>query len=225
MFFMDIGREVDFKEPKDKYIYLLKEDKILKLVVRVDLQIIKRNFIRLLKNLDEKSFITVDKKNFEQNKFPDDMFDLFYVGKYRLNKLRKTENYKIPNFNYIDYDLIYILNSIYNKPSLECDDLWGLNNEREYHSEFLDKKFSKVSMCVIEDIVSNLNINIVEEYDYNKLLESLEYVEHVRNKEKLFNTVNLKNLKNILYDAQGNKDVFEELNISVPYENEKQKVK
>lgn len=224
MEYMYEGGEPEFNHSKfyENYIYLLKDNKILKLGITIDKKIIEQNFSRLIRYIDEKNFIIVDEEEMENYCFP---IDMEYVGKYKLNKRKKTNNYKIPNKSTADCDLIYQLNELYNKHDLDSSDLYFFNNERKYCKEESTEMFASVWVSVIENIVSNLKIEIVEEYDYEKLFSSIDFIENIAHKERILSRINLKHLKIILKEAEMNEETFNDLKINIIEEKEKQKVK
>lgn len=206
----------------ENYIYLLEEDKILKLAITIDKEVIKCNMLKLKNYLSVDKFEIVDEEAMNNFKFP---IEMDFVGKYKLNKKRKTNNYKIPKEQCFENDLFYYLNSMYSKVSLTSTDLSILYIEKDYCISEPKEKLSIVWLSAIEDIVSNLNIEIIDEYEYTKLSESLDYIEKIRNKEGLWSTINLTKIKSILGDAKGNTNIFLALNLSIKKEQEKQKVK
>lgn len=209
------------KSKSENYVYLKIDNKILKLAINTDDNILKFYMKRLIMNLDEFMFNIVCETEMKNCCFP---FDMEYVGKFKLpGKTFKTKNYRIPEVDTEECSLIYVLNSIYNKQGLINEDLYNLRAEKEMCEENSAKKI------VVEDIISKLDIVVVEEYDYNKLAESVEYVSYITNKENLWNKINLQKLKSILLEAQGNIEVFQKLNLynknEFVYTTKNQKVK
>ena len=214
MDFMTDGPANIQKKSKARYenfVYLLKDDKILKLAITIDKKVIKENIINLMSYLSDDKFEIVDEETMNRFNFP---ICMEFVGKYKLNKKRKTNNYKIPDEQFFENDLFYYLNSMYSKVSLESIDLFNLYVEKDYCISEPNEQLAILWLNVIEDIISNLNIEIIDEYEYIKLSESLDYIEKIRNKEGLWSTINLKKIKNILCDAKENANVFTGLNLN-----------
>lgn len=223
MEFVTDGEYEETKQQKCKfenYIYLKINDKIFKLGITVDYYALKIYIKRLTENLENYMFTLVDEEEMKNCCFP---IQMEYVGKFKLNKKRKSHNYRIPNVNLSACGLIYVLNAMYNKDSLDKEDLYNL----EYEKSICDNDALKI--YIINDVISKLNIVVMEEYDYNKLAESVEYISDVTNKEKLWNKINLKQLKTILLEAEENIERFKALNLydlnEFVYPNKKQKVK
>lgn len=207
---MDFTTDGIYSETKHKntrfenYVYLKIDDKVLKLGVSIDDKILKSYMEFLVSTLDEFMFDIVSEEEMKNCCFP---MDMEYVGKFRLRERRKTKNYKIPSVDMPECSLIYVLNSIYDNNGLTKEDLYNLRYEKEASEKENEKK------CIIDDIISKLNIVVLEEYDYDKLAESVKYVSYVTMQENLWNKINLQKLKSILLEAEGNIECFKILNL------------
>lgn len=206
---------------QENYVYLLKNNKILKLLVTIDPQIIKENLIKVYQTIPKFQFGLVSESTVKKLNLP---IQMTYIGKVKLNGKEETRCYNIPDKGFSECDLFYLLNKIYNQSSLTSNDIYRLNLEREYYS-FKNLKVAQTWVSVVEDIISKLNIEILDQYDYNKLSNSLEYLEQIEHKEKLYESVELNEFKNILLAAEGNNDVFEDLGIEIQLKTTKQKKK
>jgi len=197
------------------YVYLLENDKILKLLVTIDLQIIKESFIKVYNSIQKNYFIEVNESIVNKLNFPIEMESF---------KINDRKFYSIPNKEFIETDLLYLLNKIYNEKSLSSEDLFKLNLEREYNSTN-NLKVAKMWVRIVEEVISKLNIEIIDKYSFSKFSNSLEYLENIEHKENLYNRVELNEFKNLLLTAEGNKDIFEDLGINVQTSKKKQKKK
>lgn len=212
---MDFTTDGPYEETKRKqskfenYIYLQIDDKILKLCITVDDKLLKKHMETLVSNLDEVMFDIVSEEEMKNCCFP---IKMEYVGKFRLQERRKTKNYKIPAVDIDECSLIYVLNSMYDNNGLTKEDLYNLCYEKENNKENSCKR------NIVEDVIYNLLITVVEEYDYDKLKDSVEYVSYVTNQENLWQKINLKNLKNVLSESQKNIETFRNLDLYNPNE-------
>jgi len=221
---MDIEHYGDCNDRKieKEYIYVLKNNKILKLYITIDEQILKDNFIEIYNALVEEAFDyfeIIDENELKKLNFP---ISMPYAGKIKVSKFRKQDSYKIPSDN-PDTTLLYLINDIYN---LNPGKIRNLNEEYLYglHYEYFcnsDRESSSSEVLintagkVISSIISNLDIKLIESYDYEQFASSLNYIELVRNKERLWSKINLSNLKSILTRAEKNSDVFDALGIEI----------
>lgn len=204
--------KVNNKSKKTNYVYLLNDDKILKLLVTIDESIIKENFIKLKQNINMSDYTTTSQYNLNKNNFTVEDNHFYFPFK----------GYCIPDKSKENCSLLYALNIIYNKKTLSSDDIFKLNEEKEYYSKYNNcDKLTLASIEVIKNIVDSLEIEIIDEYDYKLFSDSINFLETIRSKEKLNIFSELNQLKNILLTAEGNKDVFEFLNIHVNLEEEK----
>lgn len=188
------------------YVYLLEKDKILKLLVTIDLHLIKESFIKVYNSIQKNYFIEVNKEVIKKLNFP------IEIQGYELNN---EKVYRIPNREFIETDLLYLLNKIYNEKSLSSEDLFKLNLEKEYNS-MNNLKIAKMWVRIVEEIISKLNIEIVDK---------LEYLEKLKHKENLYDSFELNEFKNLLLTAERNKDIFEDLGINIQTSKKKQKNK
>lgn len=231
---MDIEGCRDYikKEIEKEYIYVLENNKILKLYITIDEQILIDNFINIYNVLVENSFCTfeiVGKKGLEKLNFPISMSS---VGKLKFNKFRKQDAYKIPGDD-SNTTLFYLINDIYNNnlgktKNIKEEHLYGLNYEFFCNSEEDSMSFTLLTDAInktLSSIISNLNIELIESYDYEQFVSSLNYIELVRNKERLWSKINLSKLKSILTSADKNSVVFKTLDIDIFEKNINLKVK
>lgn len=230
---MDIEccRDYIEKEIEKEYIYVLKNNKILKLHITIDEQILIDNFINIYNVLVENlfcSFEIVGKKELEKLNFP---ISMPCVGKLKFNKFRKQDAYKIPGDD-SNTTLFYLINDIYNNnlgknKNIKEEHLYGLNYEFFCYSEEDSMSFTLLTDAInkaLSSIISNLNIELIESYDYEQFVSSLNYIELVRNKERLWSKINLSKLKSILTSAEKNSEVFDNMGIQISESKEKTKV-
>lgn len=220
------------KKVKKEYVYVLKSNKIFKLYMTIDEQILKDSFVEIYNSLIKEvndCFEIVSKSEVEKLKFP---IDMQYVGKMKIGKFKKYDAYKIPSDN-VDTTLFYLINNIYNNnmgdaKNINEENLYGLHYEFVCNLDevcFSSKILMEVSKKVIDNIISNINIEIIDSYDYEQFLSSFNYIELVRNKEKLWSSINLSKLKSILTSAEKNSVVFETLGIDIFERNINLKIK
>lgn len=222
--FNDIMSEEAIKQYKNlmerklNYVYLNKEDKILKLLITIDPEIIKYNITKIRANLFPENYIIVNEEFVKKMNFK---YMPSYIGNFKIfgNK-HKTENYNIPNPEDPNSHLHYILNDIANKQSIDYLDLQKLTLQKIRCSEKNDET-SKIWFNIIEEIKSNLDIKVVDEYNYNKLSEALDCIEDILIKERLNSKINLNEIKDILFQSNDNIDIFNYLNINIKSEKEK----
>jgi len=205
-------------EPKFNYVYLQKEDKILKLLITINPEIIKYNLTKIGANLNPENYIITNEEFVKELNFK---YKPCYVGNFKIfgNK-HKTNNYNIPNPEDSKCILYYVLNNIANKESVDYLDLQKLTLQKIRYSQ-VNEENSKMCLNIIEEIKSNLDIEIVNEYDYNKLCESIDYIENILLEERLNSKINLKNIKDILLQSNDNIEIFDYLNINISNKNKK----
>lgn len=218
-------------DKSNKYIYLLNDDKILKLLVYVNPALVRKLFEKLIDNMDEKQFKIVDRKTMYKLNL---LMLMPYVGKYKLeNRVIKTENFKVPFAMDDNCSFLYLLNSIYDNISLTREDIIDLYH---YKVKYIDKfcftslknlpdKQTRICAEIIKELLANLNIQIIEEYDKNKLSQSLEYIDFITTMENLNIKETLIKLKEILTEAEVNKTFFDSLMIKVKLEDKNEKTK
>ena len=84
-------------------------------------------------------------------------------------------------------------------------------------------KLDRIWIEVIQTIINNLEIEIEEEYDYNTFIQSLDFLEDIRDKECIPMLDVLCKLKQILKSANENKEIFENLKININKEKQLRK--
>lgn len=218
-------------DKSNKYIYLLNDDKILKLLVYVNPVLVRKLFEKLIDNMDEKQFKIVDRKTMYKLNL---LMPMPYVGKYKLeNRVIKTENFKVPFGTDDNCSFLYLLNSIYDNISLTREDIIDLNHYKtKYIHKFcftslknLQDKQTKICAEIIQELLANIEIYVLEEYDKNKLSQSLEYIDFITTMENLNIKETLIKLKEILTEAEANKTLFDSLMINVKLEDKNKKNK
>lgn len=197
---------------KVNYIYLEKDNKILKLKIEVDEFSIKEGFLNLERELKSSDFRYVLKETLDDIKFPISSLHFLDPSPH----FSKFMPFKIPDSFSEKCKLIYILTDIYNEKTLTSNSIYTLYNEHEYLLHLNDiNSFTQISIQTIENIVNNLNIEIIDEYSYDKLSEILDYLENVSISENIDTIINLEELKEIIFSSSSNKIVFENLGIQV----------
>ena len=139
-------------------------------------------FEKLIDNMDENQFKIVDRKTMYRFNL---LMPMPYVVKYKLeNRVIKIENFKVLFGTDDNCSFLYLLNSIYDNIGITRKDIIALYR---YKVKYIDKfcftslknlldKQTKICADIIQELLSNLNIQIIEEYDKNKLSQSLEYI-------------------------------------------------
>ena len=106
-----------------------------------------------------------------------------------------------------------------------------LNHYKEKYIDELSKyknihdKQTWICAEIIQELLANLNIQIIKEYDKNKLSESLVYIDFITTMENLNIKEALMKLKEILIEAEVNKTFFDSLMINVKLEDKNEKTK
>ena len=137
---------------KERYVYVLKDDKVLKLYITIDEHLIYENFRLLKNNLTKKDFTYVDYDKFKDNKFPLTEYEFEHTNILKFNK------YKIPNKNSLNSTLLYILNNIYNSYMINSDMLNDLSEEYKFRYNECNNmdKLDRIWIEVIQNVINNL---------------------------------------------------------------------
>lgn len=206
-------------ENEEKYIYLLKDDKVLKLYISIDEHLIYENFRLLKNNLTKKDFTYVDYDKFKDNKFPLNEYEFEHSNILKFNK------YKIPNKNSLNSTLLYVLTDIYNSYMITSDMLNDLSEEYKFRYNECNNidEIDRIWIEVIQDIVNNLEIEIEAEYDYNTFEQAVNFMEDISEKEFISMVDVLYKLRQILKSAKENKEIFENLKININKEKQLRK--
>lgn len=217
--FANKNKKSKTNDNRDRYVYLLKDDKVLKLYITIDEHLIYENFRLLKNNLTKKDFTYVDYNEFKDNKFPLTEYEFEHTNILKFNK------YKIPNKNSLNSTLLYILTDIYNNNEITSDILNKLSEEYKFrYNEYNNiEDIDRIWIEVIESIVNNLEIEIEEEYDYNVFWQSVNFMEDISKKEYISMIDVLYELKQILRSAKENKEIFDNLKININEEKQKRK--
>lgn len=204
---------------EERYVYLLNGDKILKLYITIDEYLVEQNLKLLKDNIPKKDFIYVNDNEFASYNFP-----LAYP-EFNHNNILKQNKYKIPNKSSLNSTLFYILNNIYNSYMLNSDMLNDLSEEYKFRYNECNNmdKLDRICIEVIQTIINNLEIEIEEEYNYNIFIQSLDFLEDIRDKECISMLDVLYKLKQILKSAKENKKIFENLKININKEKQLRK--
>ena len=205
-------------EDKERYVYVLKDDKVFKLYISIDEYLIEQKFKLLKDNLNKKDFIYVNYDKFKDNKFPLNDYEFEH------SNILKPK-YKIPNKNSLNSSLLYVLTDIYNSYMITSDMLNDLSEEYKFRYNECNNidELDRIWIEVIQDIVNNLEIEIEEEYDYNAFEQAVNFLEDIRDKECIPMIDVLYKLKQILTSAKENKEIFENLKININKEKQLRK--
>lgn len=184
----------------EKYIYVEKDNKILKTEVSIDKDLLKEA-------IEQEYYLELDEK--EEIKLSD------FIGNDRLLKKVKmpllTEHNKLilPKYSTIN-SLFYSLSDLYS----EVDNRNRCKLDEKTLKDLIYKKDNtekKEIEEVIVNIIKNLNIDVVKEYDKEEFEKSFHFMEMIRDEEYLWNKLNLLKLKVILSSSKSNKKTFEEI--------------
>lgn len=206
------------QDNKERNIYVLNGDKVLKLYITIDKYLIEQSFRLLKNNLTKKDVRYVDLNNLNKNKFPLSEYEFEHT-----NILKPK--YKIPNKNSLNSTLLYILTDIYNSYQITSEILDNLSEEYKFRYNECNniEEIDRIWINVIEDIINNLEIEIEEEYDYNIFKQSVEFLEDISKKEFISIIDILLELKEILTSSKENEEIFENLKININKEKQLRK--
>ncbi len=162
------NRDVYKYEEDKKPIYVLNGDKILKVNVEIDKDIIKESIAKVY----EQDLMN-DSSKFKRLKLADFLSNKELVNLYKLPVIQRNNEFVVPEFGYDNPSLFYVLSGIYNA-SVDKIDL----SDRNIHSLY---QFSDSKYCdILDKVFDNIEVKVIEKYDLNELENNINFYHKVK---------------------------------------------
>ncbi|MBR1385952.1 MAG: hypothetical protein IJ568_03885 [Bacilli bacterium] len=184
----------------EKYIYVEKDGKILKTEVSINKDLLKEA-------IEQEYYLELDEK--QEMKLSDFIGNDKLLKKVKIPLLTEHNKLILPKYNSFN-SVFYSLSDLYSEvdKSNRCKLDEKVLNNLLYQKESSEKKETEE---LITEIIKNLKIDVVKEYDKEEFEKSFHFMEMIRDDEYLFNKLNLLKLKVILTSSQNNKKTFEKI--------------
>lgn len=204
------------------YIYVYNDNKLLKLYVTINANVLKENFIKFYYIMKKEltDFEIVSEKGLKTYSFP---ISMPYVGKQTAYEIPGKEDGQILRHisNIYEYNHMNMMNRDLNLDEFNIEELFI-----ELCEPCSTDRLSAVKREVIMNIVSNLDIELVETYDYDELCSSVRIIESITRNSIVFNSkIYLSKLKGVLNSAKEYSKMMDKLGIALPGKKTDIKVK
>ena len=195
----EVNRKETIEEKKEPF-YAIIDGKMLKLETYINREIIKDSITNIYEKetKDEDKCQEISLIDFVEN---GELFEL-----YHLPYKEKNGQFLIPNYSYAKPKPFYILSGIYGKSgdmiSLSSSDLLNI---------YL---ISNIEKQIVNDIISNIDVKIVKEYDLSSVSNVLDFLESY-NSDNSSDDINsrLKLLREHFIEAKNNMFIVDNLSI------------
>ena len=142
---------------------------------------------------------------FEKVPFKEFITNQTLLDMYNLPLFVSNDDFVVPTYSYIHSNMFYILNGIYSK----LGDKINLNeqNIRELY-QLLNSEYN----YLVQEIMNNIEVKVERRYDIDAFAKDIDYIVGVKNKEH-DSTIDLNMAKNILVEAENNKELIQNLGL------------